>query len=538
MRYVLSAGLLACALYGQLATDYSGNDLLFASNWKLRDGPENAGPTTIYRLRGGQWTTIARAVGNVGQPSLSDDGALVAWERYFPCVGSCMIVLPRSASEAEGLRHELKINKLMVFYSPNGRFAVTPGFLSMSAWSAQDLETGSTWTFAALSRVSSVSDNGTVIGVHDGQAAVWRPGSDIVDLMPVGELLSMQVSANSAAAIVETGTYQSSRSLWRVDLASRERRLIAEWERQAPLASPATRTMSNDGTRVLFYTTQELRLYDRGDVRVLAAIPEGLWHFTLSGDGRVAWVLTRNGRLIKVHTDTSETQDLVGGLPLQVRQIYGGAVPGSVLLLQSPGSFDGVQFLIEGQIFPIVDTATTGFAYLQIPWEFPAPAQSGPHPLVIRRDGSPFEVSSAVFINSSPSAFFALREPFGSELKAALPNWDGLVTQETPAIPGSTVHAYMLGLGPLDRAVPTGAPAPGDPPARPLAAIACYLRGANDDPMPRGLELPFVAYAPGLVGVYQVDMTIPPDWPAGRHLINCEGAGYTASWIYVGARPR
>jgi len=27
--------------------------------------------------------------------------------------------------------------------------------------------------------------------------------------------------------------------------------------------------------------------------------------------------------------------------------------------------------------------------------------------------------------------------------------------------------------------------------------------------------MPFIAYAPGLLGVYQVDLVIPADWPAG-----------------------
>jgi uncharacterized protein (TIGR03437 family) len=46
--------------------------------------------------------------------------------------------------------------------------------------------------------------------------------------------------------------------------------------------------------------------------------------------------------------------------------------------------------------------------------------------------------------------------------------------------------------------------------------------------MPRGLELPFVAYAPGMIGVYQVDVTIPADWPAGEHLLTCESnVGFT-----------
>jgi uncharacterized protein (TIGR03437 family) len=40
-----------------------------------------------------------------------------------------------------------------------------------------------------------------------------------------------------------------------------------------------------------------------------------------------------------------------------------------------------------------------------------------------------------------------------------------------------------------------------------------------------GLRLPFVAYAPNLVGVYQVDVTLPDAWPSGWHRLRCEAAG-------------
>ena len=209
-----------------------------------------------------------------------------------------MMAFPRSTSEAEGLPQELKINKYMVFYNPNGRFAVTPGFFNVNPWAMQDLDTGNIWTSitAPLTTVSSVSNNGTLLGVYKEQVTVWRPGGEIRDLMPAHELLGMQVSANSAVAIVELGTYQTKRTLWWIDIKSKERRVIAEVEPDSleniVLFSLASRTLSDDGTRVLFYAEQQLKLFENGKLRSLFNEPEELLYLTLSEMG--GWRFTHD----------------------------------------------------------------------------------------------------------------------------------------------------------------------------------------------------------------------------------------------------
>lgn len=58
----------------------------------------------------------------------------------------------------------------------------------------------------------------------------------------------------------------------------------------------------------------------------------------------------------------------------------------------------------------------------------------------------------------------------------------------------------------------------------------------NTNPSWTGLALPFVAYAPGLTGFYQVDITIPPDWPAGQFQVACySGTARTDGFLEVGA---
>ena len=67
----------------------------------------------------------------------------------------------------------------------------------------------------------------------------------------------------------------------------------------------------------------------------------------------------------------------------------------------------------------------------------------------------------------------------------------------------------------------------------PLAPLGCFLLTALGTPG-RGLEIPFLAYAPGLVGVYQADIVIPADWPAGNALLICDSKGTaTSGWLPI-----
>jgi uncharacterized protein (TIGR03437 family) len=48
--------------------------------------------------------------------------------------------------------------------------------------------------------------------------------------------------------------------------------------------------------------------------------------------------------------------------------------------------------------------------------------------------------------------------------------------------------------------------------------------------------LPFIGYAPGLVGVYQVNVTIPADWPTSTSYLDCySGAHFSALYLPIAA---
>ena len=145
----------------------------------------------------------------------------------------------------------------------------------------------------------------------------------------------------------------------------------------------------------------------------------------------------------------------------------------------------GVRFFVDDLEFPFIENSPTDGVGVQIPWEM-ADRLTPPnaiYPMVVRRDGNPFELQTNVSIEPGVCPVLARVDSQSSLAKAALPDFRALVSAENPAVAGTTIHTWLYNLGPLDRPVATGASGPSDPPARPVAGIACYLRGLRGCPL-------------------------------------------------------
>jgi uncharacterized protein (TIGR03437 family) len=83
-----------------------------------------------------------------------------------------------------------------------------------------------------------------------------------------------------------------------------------------------------------------------------------------------------------------------------------------------------------------------------------------------------------------------------------------LVDSQTPAKVGDTVAVFGTGLGATQPAVAPGQAAPGNPPATVVTLPTVRIGGL---PAP----VVFAGLAPGFVGLYQINVQIPPGTPAG-----------------------
>lgn len=83
-----------------------------------------------------------------------------------------------------------------------------------------------------------------------------------------------------------------------------------------------------------------------------------------------------------------------------------------------------------------------------------------------------------------------------------------LITPDDPAFRGETIILYATGLGPVDRFIPNGLGAPSNPLANTKFPFRVTVAGED-------ARLQFSGLAPGFVGLYQVNLRLPDDLPAG-----------------------
>jgi uncharacterized protein (TIGR03437 family) len=105
-----------------------------------------------------------------------------------------------------------------------------------------------------------------------------------------------------------------------------------------------------------------------------------------------------------------------------------------------------------------------------------------------------------------------------------------LYSQSTPARRGDTITIYASGLGPIAKDVATGTPAPLDalrPTMLPVQLI--FSVGEVESPP---VAASFAGLAPGFIGVYQVNATLPSSLPTGEVRLRLAAPGVFSSDRY------
>jgi uncharacterized protein (TIGR03437 family) len=103
---------------------------------------------------------------------------------------------------------------------------------------------------------------------------------------------------------------------------------------------------------------------------------------------------------------------------------------------------------------------------------------------------------------------------------SAITHADGtLVSATAPVTPGETLVIYTTGRGQVDGKIGAGQAAPLSPLLRVLAPVEVQT-GATVPITPS-----FAGFAPGFVGVYQVNVAFPQDLPAIAYLLRVSEKG-------------
>ena len=166
-----------------------------------------------------------------------------------------------------------------------------------------------------------------------------------------------------------------------------------------------------------------------------------------------------------------------------------------------------VSFVSDGQI------------NVQIPWELQGVSSAL---MKVSIGDSSSSLVTVPIRNASPAPF-EFTEAAG-RLLAAVVGESGIITSDNPAVRGRAVSLYVNGLGPVDNQPASGAPASASPLSSTRIRPEVTIGG-------RRAEVLFAGLSPGFVGLYQVNVIVPEDTPAGLQplVITSDGVASRAS---------
>ena len=220
-----------------------------------------------------------------------------------------------------------------------------------------------------------------------------------------------------------------------------------------------------------------------------------------SRDATIVYAVTFENRIFRIDT-RSNRADEAFAFPWFYPLVEAPALRGSLLRFYAVNA--GGHITANGRDVPIL-SSPGGLPVVQIPWELPDTWVK----FTMYGGASPFET----FTRTYPVADYAPRgfEPGSPGLNegqsAYRQDWSA-GTVASPAVPGEIVHIYAVGLGPTECPIETGKPAPVDRLCRALQTPEWKWIIAPNVTVPA--EVQFAGFAPGMIGMYQIDVRVPP----------------------------
>ncbi len=193
-----------------------------------------------------------------------------------------------------------------------------------------------------------------------------------------------------------------------------------------------------------------------------------------------------------------------------------GVVPGSLVTIFGTGlsngvdgtvlvggetSYGGTTVRIGGNQAPIISITGPPSEQIsvQVPFEVPAGAQTS---VQVDNNGSITTISGVVSYPAQPGIFGAALSDDLTVGTLVHADTGALVTPDDPAKHGEAVSLFLTGGGQVNPAVATGLPAPLG--VIPLMTLPVVVGVDN-----KGAPILFSGYAPGFLGLYQVNLRIP-----------------------------
>jgi uncharacterized protein (TIGR03437 family) len=555
----------ACAQFSGLSATGDGSSLYFSSRLRLRGSADSfyaklfrtsgQTPTLFESQQPGDpigWTTTNFY--DLLAPQVSTDGSIVAYTGVRGCGGGsgCLGVQTAQGTLADSSGKSLLSAIGYVNLSPNGQYALffgrntfgnlIPATELISAVSGA--RTSVPYTIGPQAR-RRVANDGTVAIIDAGAIRLWQvtgeqtlTGVSVPSTSYAEPLLFISADARRLV-------YQTPRGLARYDR-------LAPAEEILTTGAPSSVSIDDDATAVAYVDPVDSQIHLAAPPRQLTHEAEGIAEVTLSGDGRVAFAVTRQGRLLRIEASSGAVREIVPRTPsitssaLPSLASYGVVSPGSLVPLTGlglsassqvatpplPRTLADVRVRIAG-IDAAIQSVSPEMIWLQVPWELPE-QQAATFELL--SGDSPFETAPQTVdvLTLAPNIFETVDPVNAYEFYsiAVHQDWSGLVTPASPAHSGEVITLYFNGLGPVTPAVATGEAAPADNLARVNPAFRCQFW----DSTPNDSQIYFAGLAPGMVGVYQVSLQVPAGLRMSPVTINCDfgvGTPYGFGQVFV-----
>jgi uncharacterized protein (TIGR03437 family) len=204
-----------------------------------------------------------------------------------------------------------------------------------------------------------------------------------------------------------------------------------------------------------------------------------------------------------------------GVVPGGLAAIFGTGLSEGVsgtVFVNGDTSYDGTIVRIGGFQAPLISITGPPDEQInvQVPFELAAGIQTS---VQVENNGSSTTIGGVASFASQPGIFTVNLDESTTVGAALNAMTNELITPQNPVGQGEPVSMYITGGGQVNPAVLTGVPAPPGPP--PLMVLPVIVGVDN-----KGSEVLFSGYAPGFIGLYQINFLIPLDASCGLVPLN------------------
>jgi uncharacterized protein (TIGR03437 family) len=359
----------------------------------------------------------------------------------------------------------------------------------------------------------------------------YMVGTNFLDssLVPKGQIQTGGAVSSGFAFVNQTAYYVSLPSLSTADPGMIEQVSMANGNAIQPTAMvedpllPATittstttqqlnctSTSSTTSTCVFQNITSSVKS-PSGFVRSLAPLPtqSSIIVLTTSGFTVLPWTYAASVASPIISAVVSAADGKSAAAPGGLITIYGSNLSPTNLATSQipvPTALANSCITVNGQPIPLIFVSPT-----QINAQMPFQAV-GAETIVVHTPGGTSDNYNLIVQPTAPAVFLSGVAGPETNLPTIIRAANGLLaTDSNPIHSGDVLIIYATGLGQTNPAGLTGYPAPGNPLSSALAATTVTLGGMN-------LPVIYAGLAPGEVGVYQINVTVPGNTPVGLGL--------------------